>query len=217
MLQAVSFALIDSINLLLIGILVAIAVLIPAQGPYAKVASLLLIGDWFGVFLAALPTFWLFSAIQDSVQAVLGSSIFGIVLIVSGLLGVLLTWRSDGKNNVGARILGPLRMPGWKTVVTGTLLGAIQSLTSVPFYGGLAYLATTGLHYSLDIVALALYASLAISLPIASALGLGIVRQFPESPVGRGFLWLRLHTHFAGKLAAYGVGIVLVFIGVLHL
>lgn len=217
MLQAVSFALIDSINVLLIGILVAVAVLVPAQGPYAKVATLLLIGDWIGVFFAALPTFWLFNAIQDSVQVVLGSPIFGVVLIVAGLLGVIFTWHSGGSNSVGAKILGPLRMPGWKTIVTGTVLGVVQSLTSVPFYGGLAYLATIDLRYSLDIVALALYASLAISLPVLCALGLAMVRQFPESPVGRGFVWLRLHSQFAGKISGYGVGLILVIIGVLHL
>lgn len=50
MLAALQFALIDSINLLLIAVVVAVGIATPAiRGKYTKITSLLIFGDWLGV------------------------------------------------------------------------------------------------------------------------------------------------------------------------
>ena len=53
MLHAVSFALLDSVNALLIGILVAIGIILP-RGKYRRIAALVVVGDWVGVLVAAV-------------------------------------------------------------------------------------------------------------------------------------------------------------------
>ena len=53
MLHAVSFALLDSVNALLIGILVAIGIILP-RGKYRRIAALVVIGDWVGVLLSLI-------------------------------------------------------------------------------------------------------------------------------------------------------------------
>ena len=52
MLEAVLNAFADSVNALLIGILVAIGIMLP-RGSYRKIAALVIVGDWFGVLTAA--------------------------------------------------------------------------------------------------------------------------------------------------------------------
>ena len=66
MLHAVSFALADSVNVLLIGVLFAIAVMHPKPRRYATIAAVLVAGDWCGVFLLSLVTLLLFNGIELS-------------------------------------------------------------------------------------------------------------------------------------------------------
>ena len=93
MLHAVSFALADSVNVLLIGVLFAVAVMHPKPRRYAPIAAVLVAGDWFGVFLLSLAVLLLFNGISDAVQTALASPIFGLVLIAVGLLSAFLTLR----------------------------------------------------------------------------------------------------------------------------
>ena len=69
MLHAVSFALADSVNVLLIGVLFAVAVMHPKPRRYAPIAAVLVAGDWFGVFLLSLAVLLLFNGISDAVPA----------------------------------------------------------------------------------------------------------------------------------------------------
>ena len=50
MLGALQLAFVDSVNLLLIGVIVAVGIAVPrGNGRYAKTTSLLIAGDWLGV------------------------------------------------------------------------------------------------------------------------------------------------------------------------
>ena len=60
------------------------------------------------------------------------------------------------------------------------------------------------------------YASLALSLPVLSALLVGAVRLYPESLAGRFFAWLRAHKEQANAVGGYLVAVVLIVIGIMH-
>lgn len=216
MLHAVSYALLDSLNALLIGVIVALGVMLPRAGRYRRIVALLVAGDWLGVFLLALVTLLVFDGIRDVVQQALESPVFGIVLIVVGVLTLLLTLRGSGEGETALvrKLLGPLQEPSGKTFAVGLLLGFVQSATSVPFFAGLAYLSTSGLGPAVRYVGLFFYASLALSLPALSAVFVGMVRAHPFSPFGRAFEYMRTRRELMVKLAGYLVAVALTLFGV---
>lgn len=215
--NAVSFALMDSVNVLLIGLIVAVGVLLPRGGKYWKIMGLLVGGDWVGVFLLALATMYLFNGIEDTVRAVIDSPIFGIILIAFGILGAVMTWRGGDNTAMLEKLLPPVRKPSGKTFVAGLLLGVIQSATSAPFFGGIAVLSVGDFSVWVQYVGMFFYACLALSLPALTALGVGFVRAFPESPAGRGFEWMRNHGDAVNNGAGYVVSVILIVLGLAHL
>ena len=143
MLHAVLYALGDSVNALLIGILVAIGIMLP-RGRYRKIATLVVIGDWLGVVAAAAAVLFFLLGVRERIQHILESPVAGIVLIVVGIALGIGAWRSQGSpNELVRRLMEPLQRPSATTVGIGFAMGAIQSLTSVPFYYGLLHLAAT--------------------------------------------------------------------------
>ncbi len=98
MLHAVIYAFGDSVNALLIGILVAIGIILP-RGKYRKVAPLIVAGDWLGVLVASLAVLFIFVGIREQIVAALESPITGIVLIAVGVLIGFGAWRSKGESN----------------------------------------------------------------------------------------------------------------------
>ena len=74
MLHAVSFALLDSVNALLIGILVAIGIILP-RGKYRRIAALVVVGDWIGVLAAAAVVMFVLLGVKDQIEAILLSLI----------------------------------------------------------------------------------------------------------------------------------------------
>ena len=68
MLLAVTYALTDAINVLLIGVLVVIGVLLPPRSRYNRIATLLIAGDWLGVFLYALVCMLVFDGIGAPIK-----------------------------------------------------------------------------------------------------------------------------------------------------
>ncbi|QGU02495.1 hypothetical protein CKALI_08175 [Corynebacterium kalinowskii] len=215
--HAVSFALMDSINVLLIGVIVTIGVLLPPRAAYRRIAALLVGGDWLGVFLLSIPTLAVFDLIKDKVQAALESPVFGIILIAVGVLGAVMTFRGGDNTALVNKIMQPLQVPTWKTAATGFVLGVVQSATSVPFFAGLAYLSAGGFSVGFRYTALFLYATLALSLPFLTAVLIGFVRAFPNSPAGRGFEWARNNTEILTPIAGYGVSLILTIMGIAHL
>lgn len=211
-----SFALLDSLNVLLIGVIVALGIMLPARGPYKKVAALLVAGDWFGVFVLALLTMLLFDSLGDIVQRFIESPVFGWVLIAVGVLSLVLVLFSKGTGDVKLidRLLGPLREASWKTVVVGFVLGLAQSVTSGPFFLGLAVLSAGDFSVWIRYAGMVVYASLALSLPALSAVFIGLVRAYPYSPMGRAFEAMRTRQQLMVKLAGYLVAVVLVGMGV---
>lgn len=204
MLHAVSFALLDSVNVLLIGIVVVAGVMLQPAA-YRRIAPALIIGDWLGVFGLAVVVLFIFSGLEDFVHAALASPIYAWVLGLAGVVSIAGAWRSKGgEAKMIGRLLGPLRTLSWQTVVMGVLLGAIQSATSVPFYVGLLHLGALQLSAAAQIGAVAGYATLALSLPVISAF---VVAWASRSEL---FSLLREKADVLVKAAGYLVGAILI-------
>ncbi|MBZ8176259.1 hypothetical protein GP475_04035 [Corynebacterium poyangense] len=217
MIHAASFALIDSVNVLLIGVVVALGLIIPPHGPYRKTVALLIGGDWFGVFLLALLSLLVFNNLGGLVISFTESVAFGIVIILAGILIAVLTALGGSNDALIQRILVPLKNPGILTVLTGTILGLAQSITSAPFFLGLIELSATPLAPTWKYSWVILYATLALSLPMLSAVLVGIVRRYPNSVAGHFFDWMRQRPQAMTLFAGYGVGILLIVMGVVEL
>lgn len=218
MLGALSFALADSVNLLLIGVIVAVGIVVPAGSRrYGQITSLLIAGDWLGVAGLAVVMLAVFDGLGPVVKHFVDGPVFGAVLIATGLATSLLALRGDDNSALVERIMVPLRAPGPKTVVTGVTLGVIQSATSVPFYGGLALLSASGIDAGVRYLTLILYATLALSLPALSALLVGWVRHHPGSAAGRGFAWARANPRPVTLAATWAVSVLLIALGIVHM
>ncbi|MBV7295667.1 hypothetical protein KRX51_07030 [Corynebacterium sp. TAE3-ERU12] len=212
MFHALAYALIDSINVLLIGVLVALGITVPA-GRYRRVAPLLVIGDWLGVLVPALLVLLVFDGNEETVRHVVESPIFGWLLLITGVATAILTVRGGDSSGIVQKILGPLQHPSPLTVVIGFGLGAIQSLTSVPFFAGLAVLSAEGLPAFQRYAGLPLYAMVALSIPTLCGLGIAVVRHRPASLPGRIFAAARRNQVVVGRAAGYLVAVLLVVIG----
>lgn len=213
MLHAVLYALGDSVNALLIGILVACGIMLP-RGKYRKVATLVVVGDWLGVVAAAAAVLFFLLGIRERIQQVLESPVAGIVLVVVGVALAVGAWRSQGKPNaLVQRLLEPLRTPSPVTVGIGFAMGVIQSLTSVPFYYGLMFLAATDLAPATQYLGLILYATLALSLPVLCGLFIALVRARPDSAAGRTFDAARRNSAQVALWGGYAVAIFLIVMG----
>ncbi|MGB3698707.1 MAG: hypothetical protein WBA05_14865 [Gordonia sp. (in: high G+C Gram-positive bacteria)] len=216
MLHALSFAFVDSVNVLLIGVLVTLAMML-GPGRYRRIAPLLLVGDWLGVLALAVIVLLVFDGLQSVVDAVLGSPLFGILLIATGLLTAFLTWRGGDSSDLVDRILNPLREPSAATALIGFVLGVIQSATSVPFYAGLAVLSAADMPVAERYLGLLLYASVALSLPLLAGLALVVVRARPHSWIGRVFAYGRRNQTAVTRWAGWLVTVLLIGIGVIQI
>lgn len=218
MLHAVAFALADSVNGLLIGVVVALGIMLP-RGTYRRVTPLLIAGDWTGVFSLAVLTMFVLDSLRDWVKLLEGSPILGWALVIIGLATVVLTWRSrpGEANALVDRILVPLRRPSPLTFATGFVLGVAQSITSAPFFIGLFHLAAGEFTSAVRYGGLVIYATLALSLPAVSAAFVGIVRSYPESPAGLLFIRARENKEQVAKAGGYLVAVFLIVMGVVSM
>lgn len=213
MLSALQFAFVDSINLLLIGVIVAVGII---NTRYVKTVSLLIFGDWLGVAALAFLMLVVFDGLGDVVHSFVDGPIFGILLIATGVVTGLLALRGGDNSALVEKILGPLKTPSAVTVLVGFVLGVIQSATSVPFYGGLAVLSTAGVELGTRYAFLILYATVALSLPTLCALLVGLVRRAPNSPAGRVFEAARHNSQAVSLAATWAVSALLIVLGVVH-
>ncbi|GAA4741503.1 hypothetical protein [Gordonia alkaliphila] len=216
MLNALAYAFVDAINVLLIGVLVALAMMLP-PGRYRWIATLLVIGDWLGVFLLALVTLLVFDGFGEIVAHIVDSPVFGVLLILTGVVTAILTYRGGDSSAMMDRILTPLKSPSPLTVLVGMILGGIQSATSVPFFAGLAVLSASDIPAGERYAGIFLFATVALSLPILCALLLGLVRRFPHSWVGRVFAKARANQGAVARGAGWLVSVILIVIGILRL
>lgn len=217
MLNALAYAFVDAVNVLLIGVLIALAMMLP-PGKYRPIAFLLLLGDWLGVLLLSLIVLLAFDGLKSIVETVLDSPLFAILLIATGLVTAVLTIRGGGGSSTMIdRVLTPLKTPSWMTVSMGFTLGLIQSVTSVPFFAGLAVLSTSGLPVAERYLGLFAYATVALSLPLLIALALGVVRRHPHSWIGRLFATARANQEKVATGAGWLVTALLVGLGVARL
>lgn len=218
MLGALSLAFIDSINLLLIAVIVAVGIAAPrSRGQYGKITGLLIAGDWLGVAGLALLMLVIFDGLGAIVHRVVEGPVFGLLLITTGVLTGVLAVRGGDNSGLVDKILRPLRTPNPLTVVTGFVLGVIQSATSVPFYGGLALLSAAGVDATTRYLAIPLYATVALSLPTLVALLVAWVRAVPDSAAGRAFEWARANPQTVTTAATWAVAVLLIVLGVVHL
>lgn len=214
MLPALQLAFVDSVNLLLIGVIVSVG--IAARRDYAATTALLIAGDWCGVAGLALVILAIFDGLGPAVKDFVDGPVFGILLVATGLVTAVLAVRGGDNGALTEKIMRPLRTPGPLTVLTGVVLGVVQSATSAPFYGGLALLSAAGIEPSIRYRSIALYASVALSLPTLTALAVGWVRRRPDSAAGRAFEWARTHPERVTRAATWAVAVLLVVLGVAH-
>lgn len=218
MLHAVSFALADSINVLLIGVLFAVGVMHPKPARYGKIAAVLVLGDWLGVLLLSAVTMLLFDSINEVVHTVLESPALGLLLIALGVLSLVVAWRGGGDSSVMvARLAKPLQKAGLSTFTSGMVLGLVQSATSLPFFVGLGYLSTGGFSLEVRYLGLFAYATLALSLPMLLGVMIGVVLKFPNSVLGRGIASLRTQEESVTRYAGYVIAVLLIGLGALNL
>lgn len=218
MLGALSLAFIDSINLLLIAVIVAVGIVAPrGKGGYGAITALLIAGDWLGVAGLALIMLAVFDGLGPAVQRFVDGPVFGIVLIATGAVTALLALRGGDNSALVNKIMTPLKAPSISTVLTGFVLGVIQSATSVPFYGGLALLSTAGVDATTRYGTIPLYATIALSLPTLCALLVAWVRAVPDSVAGRAFEWARKHPSTVSLVATWAVSALLIVLGAVHL
>lgn len=215
MLNALGYAFIDAINVLVIGVLVALAMMLP-PGRYRPVAGLLLLGTFTGILGLAVVVMLAFDAMRDLLTRIVDSPIFGVLLILTGVVTAIVTLRSGGDTSspLVDRILTPLRTPSLLTVGIGIVLGVAQSITSVPYLAGLAVLSTSGMPAAERYPGLLAFAAVAVSLPVVAAIGLGIVRHRPRSWVGRLFGKARANQTVVARGAGWLVSVLLIVIGV---
>ena len=217
-LGALSLAFIDSVNLLLIAVIVAVGIVASRENSrYAKVTGLLIAGDWLGVAGLAAVMLLIFDGLGSAVQRFVEGPIFGILLIATGIVTGLLAMRGGDNAGLVEKVMGPLGRPSISTVLTGVVLGLVQSATSVPFYGGLALLSAAGIDPVQRYAAIPLYATVALSLPTLTAFAVGWVRAKPDSAAGRAFSWARANPQRVSLAATWAVSAMLVALGVVHL
>lgn len=196
---ALSFAFIDSVNALLIAVIVAIGILMPRQ--YPKAATMLLLGDWTGVSLLSFVVMFIFRQVQGAVARALSSPVFGILLIVTGLLLLVTSYRSKDDDAQTQKIVSYMSSP-YHVFGIGVILGVVQSLASVPFFNGIAILSTILTHVWASYLSMLVYATIALSLPTACAIAFSRVdaSSWP--------------THNIGKITGYALGAFLAIVGV---
>jgi cytochrome c biogenesis protein CcdA len=220
-LHVMSYALIDTLNILLIGVVVAVGVMLPAAekgGRYGRIAALLIFGDWLGVLLLALLSLLVFDGIGDAVGTFVDSPVFGILLILTGVFIGVMAWRGDGDNTAMVeRILGPLRTPTPATLGTGLVLGLVQSVTSGPFFAGILVMSAGDFSAATRYLGMLGYASVALSLPFLTAVAVGYVRRRPDSWLGSQFVVMRRNSVAVARGAGYLGAVLLTLLGVTHL
>jgi len=106
-LHALTLALADTLNFLLIGVLIAVGLAQATRekgGRYGAVAGLLVFGDWLGVLSLALLTLLVFDGLGDTVGALVESPVFALLLILTGVLSAVLAWRSGRRVRDGGAL-----------------------------------------------------------------------------------------------------------------
>ncbi|MCS4531764.1 hypothetical protein N7326_04640 [Corynebacterium sp. ES2794-CONJ1] len=217
MLHAVTYAFLDSLNVLLIGIVVALGIMLPERSRYRHVVGVLIVGDWLGVFLLALSTMFIFDQLGDVVRKAVSSPIFGWLLIFVGILSIVMTARGGDSQAMVAKFLPPLHTPSFRTLIMGLFIGLAQSVTSVPFFAGIAVLSAGDFSWMTRYLGMIVYASIALSLPTLSALMMVSIRSRPTSRAAVLFQAMRERPRLASQIAGYTVGIALILMGSFHL
>ncbi|AGP31269.1 hypothetical protein [Corynebacterium terpenotabidum] len=223
MLHVMSYALIDTLNVLLIGVIVAVGVMLPTasaggrRGAYARIATLLVVGDWLGVLVLALASLLVFDGIGDAVATFVDSPVFGILLVATGWLIGMMSLLGNGDNSaLIERILVPLRTPTPATLGTGFLLGLIQSATSGPFFAGILVMSAGDFSVATRYIGMVGYAGVALSLPLLTALAVGYIRLRPASWLGRQFLRMRENSTVVARSAGLLAAVLLMALGAAH-
>ncbi|WP_066583454.1 MULTISPECIES: hypothetical protein [Corynebacterium] len=228
MLHVMSYALVDTLNVLLIGVIVAVGVMLPTssaggrRGTYARVATLLVFGDWLGVLALALLSLLVFDGIGDAVGTFVDSPLFGILLVLTGWFVGMMALRSggsagsDGSSALVSRFLGPLRTPSPATLLTGVVLGLVQSATSGPFFAGILVMSAGDFSTSTRYFGMVVYAAVALSLPFLTACAVGYVRLRPQSRIGEIFAGMRENSGVVARRAGLTAAVMLMVLGAGH-
>ncbi|GAB3597877.1 hypothetical protein GCM10027580_28080 [Corynebacterium faecale] len=130
------YALIDSVNLLLIGVVLLSRLFSDLRNKISWISISILFGDFVGIVLAGLIAFTVVNRTGLNAQEILESPIFGGALIAVGLLGLIAARSSHLVSSVykSIRFVGKRKL---NAILFAVFTGLVQSLTSIPFWGGI--------------------------------------------------------------------------------
>ncbi|KAB3523064.1 hypothetical protein F8377_02580 [Corynebacterium zhongnanshanii] len=200
------FALIDSLNLLLFAFIFLLRVTHGDQRErFVGQASLVLCADYLGILAACgvILSLLHLSAIDPAV--VLESAFFGLAFIALGLVALYGTWKGKSILAGARKLLGSFSRNIVALLGLGFLTGLIQSLTSLPFWGGIMYALGNEEELQAHYFSLA-YSSLAISTPLVLFIAVAAMRPLPERVLQR-------HE----RTCNWAIAILLTLLGVMHL
>lgn len=130
----------DSFNLLLWAIIVFGTI----RNQSAKKLTLLVASDWIGILSAAYLILLAFNTLGIDAPRTTESPWLGILLIILGILGLLTINKSGKIVTRSIDFSNSIFRSRTRIVGGGVALGFVQSVTSVPFIGGVLSLINSG-------------------------------------------------------------------------
>lgn len=170
---------VDSLNIVLLG-----ALFIGwSNDAKRRQLWLLIISDWAGILAAMLALGGVLSLSNLHPPEASKSPLLGLLIFLMGIFGLIF----PGANKkvivkVSTFTSNALAFPA-RTICYGGALGFLQSLTSVPFIGGVASILSTGSSAYGSISSLLLYSTFAISAAVVLAIMLQSMRKERAEPV----------------------------------
>ena len=130
------YALIDSVNLLLIGVVLLSRLFSDLRNKISWISTSILFGDFVGIVLAGLIAFTVVNRTGLNAQEILESPFFGGALIAVGLFGLIAARSSHLVSSVykSIRFVGKRKL---NAILFAVFTSLAQSLTSIPFWGGI--------------------------------------------------------------------------------
>lgn len=130
------YALIDSVNLLLIGVILLSRLYRSLRDKIRWISLSILFGDLAGIMMAGMVALSVVRYTDLDPQGILNSPFFGYSLIAVGLLGLsaVKSKRLASSVSRSVQFVGKRRL---NSILFSVTVGAVQSLTSIPFWGGI--------------------------------------------------------------------------------
>lgn len=205
--QIASFAIVDSINVLLIAVLFIVRVdSKQARKRIIPSSWLLIASDFTGVLFAAALVSLLIRGAGWDLRPILDSAWFGVIFVALGLVAARSAVRGDSSVRLAKAFSAYVTGSPGNTILLGVSLGVVQSLTSGPFWGGLVVISASVDVVVAMVVTLVFYSMVALLVPVIFEISLCL---FPLSR--------RITLDYLASRGMAAIAVLLLAIGSLHL